>query len=210
VVSPPVRSAEAPPAHDVRARRFGILACTPLAVMRGRGAYTVWAPVRRVGSPWLSALGARLSVLREPASVARALAVAVFVALALSSAVRTWPDTWYAFGHERESLAGQATSPPLAFAVRGVGVDPGVLDFYALYLRAGDRYAFQPSPDLPAPAYQSMLLISAVALLPAVRVEDPGDADVLLSYFADPRALYPVNPRDQLGALPHFVTRLRP
>jgi hypothetical protein len=140
--------------------------------------------------------------------MARALVVAIFVALALGSGLRTWADTWHAFGDERTALASQAPERPLALAERVAGVDPRVLDFYAVLLRAGDRYAFQVPPEMPSSSYQALLLISALALLPALRVEDLGHADVLLSYAADPRALNLAPASWQYGNLPYFVTRL--
>jgi hypothetical protein len=88
-------------------------------------------------------------------------------------------------------------------------VDPAVLDFYAARLSPGDRYAFQVPADMPAPGYQAMIEISALALLPAVRVERRADADVLLSYNADPRVLHLGHRSEQFVNQPYFVTRLR-
>jgi hypothetical protein len=154
-----------------------------------------------------------LAVPRDRASVVRALAVAVFLAVALSSAVRTWPDTWNDFGRERATLAAQGASPALASAARGVAVDPAVLDFYAARLRPGDRYVFQVPSSFSATSQLILRQISALALLPAIGVEDRANADVLLSYSADPRALQLAYPSEQYadeqhGVLPYFVTRL--
>jgi hypothetical protein len=150
----------------------------------------------------------RFVALRDRASVAGVLAVAVFVALALSSVMRTWSGTWDTFKHERATLAAQPAPAPLDFAARGAGVDPGVLDFFAARLRPGDRYTFQVPANLPAASFQALIEISALALLPAIRVEDLNSANVVLSYNADPRTLNLGHPSEQDGALPFFITRL--
>jgi hypothetical protein len=154
--------------------------------------------------------GARARLPRDAWSLARIALVAIFVAVALLSVVREWPNRWDAFGREHATFAGQPAPPPLAYAARSIAIDPAVLDFYAARLHPGERYAFQVPPDLTAGSYQGLLEISAVALLPAIGVEDSKDADVLLSYDADPRPLRLPFASEQFGSAPYYVTRTRP
>jgi hypothetical protein len=130
--------------------------------------------------------------------------------VALTSVVREWPNRWEEFGHERKTFAGRPAPAPLAYAARSIAMDPAVLEFFAAHLHPGERYAFQVPPDLTAGSYQGLLEITAIALLPAIGVQDRKDADVLLSYNADPRPLRLPFASEQYGAAPYYVTRLRP
>jgi len=145
------------------------------------------------------------------AAVSR-LAVALVLVVALASTVSTLPGTWRDLSRQREAYAGlSAQGREHAFG-DAMPLPMQVFDFYRARLRPGDRYYLQVQQtgfgrflDLPA-------AVSSVArfyLLPAIYERNLDDANVVLSFGADPSLLHlRFRSQERAGKQSIFVSRL--
>jgi hypothetical protein len=123
---------------------------------------------------------------------ARAGLVALFFAVALASALDTYPSTWSFLRDQRvESARLSALERRQAAGYKHL-LPVDVFDFFRTHLRPGDRYYVQARPgrffagvDRPT----ASRTFARFYLLPAVEVDDAKRADVVLSLARDPQEL---------------------
>jgi hypothetical protein len=125
-------------------------------------------------------------------ALACAAAVVLFLTLALVSTLRSFGDTWSFLTDQREGYA-DLTADNRNVVPEFQGLIPvSAQSFLFDHLRRDDRYYVQVQPgtfftgvDLPT----AVRTFARFSLLPAVAVTDPADADVVISFGADPRQL---------------------
>ena len=148
---------------------------------------------------------------RRHAAIAAALAavalLAYSVAAGIADSVDAMRETRGAWEHrsaaERERAYGAA-----------VPLDMEIFDFYRRFLRPGDRYYLQVLNGPFSTFADKRMMVTKVGnlyLLPAVQVQDAGDADVVLSWERDPAELG-LQYADQVRAGQQliFASRVRP
>lgn len=124
-------------------------------------------------------------------AVSRALG-ALFLLLALASAVRTLPPALHFLSNQHSSYADVTRDDPnLVPQFQGL-LPVRTETFFAARLRRGERYYIQVPPgryftgvDLPT----AVRTFARFELLPAIWVADPHRADVVLSLGDDPAKL---------------------
>jgi hypothetical protein len=124
--------------------------------------------------------------------VARRFLVPAFVVASLASALGGTLEIWPELGSERDRWADAADREISRAAAREAGVSPAVFEFFAVRLRAGDRFYVNTPRGEQLPLTDEggiVRMYAGYALLPAVQTLDPAGADVVLSYRADPQAL---------------------
>jgi hypothetical protein len=119
-------------------------------------------------------------------------AVLLVAVLAAASVVRTLPDTWSALSRQHDTYAPLAKGDPNTVAGYDSLLPPSALTFFARHAGRGDRFyvqsragAFIVGVDYPT----AVRTLARYELLPAVEVDDPVDADVILSVGLSPSAL---------------------
>ena len=122
----------------------------------------------------------------------RTAAVAVFVVLALASTLTTYGDSWSFLSGQRESYADLTASEPNVVPDFQSLIPVEAANFFFAHLHRGERYyllvregTFFTGVDLPT----AVRTFGRFALLPAVAVQDPREADVVLAVDADPATL---------------------
>lgn len=123
---------------------------------------------------------------------ARVGVVALFLAFALLSTLKTFPSTWSFLSEQRESYADLTAEQPNVVPQFQSLIPVAAASFFFSHLKRGDRYYLLAPPgtfftgvDRPT----AVRTFGRFYLLPAVAVPDPHDADVVLAIGADPRDL---------------------
>ena len=146
---------------------------------------------------------------RAPVSTAAAVASAVLLAV---TAARELVPTIHVMQRERGRWAAlSAAERERAFGER-IPLRMDVFDFYRSHLRPGDRYWIQVEAS-PFSAFGDKAIVvrgvGRMALLPAVEVERPETADVILSWDSDPGTLpYRYAEQHRAGLQLLFVSRV--
>ena len=129
------------------------------------------------------------------------------------TAVRELTPTIHRMQDERGAFAGLTPSErEVAFGERiPLRMDP--FDFYRSYLRPGDRYWVQVAAT-PFGSFADkatvVRTVGRLALVPAVEVARPEDAEVILSWDSDPGLLpYRYSEQHRAGAQLIFVSRVQ-
>jgi hypothetical protein len=138
---------------------------------------------------------------------------AVAIAIAGASAVAHGPDVWAKLGRERERDAALTPEQRERAFLDALPLPANVFDFYRAYLRPGDRLYFQvlesgfgQFADLPT----VVATVGRYYLLPAVAVERLEDANVVISWEADPGLLgVEFEEQHRAGLQLFFVSRIR-
>jgi hypothetical protein len=132
--------------------------------------------------------------------------------VALASAWHTGGHMWRRLTDDHRTYAAYSSDERKHAFVNAIPLPSNVFDWYRLYVGRGDRIYFQ----VPDQAFGSVSLPVIVGdagrffLLPAVGVNDPKRATVVVSYTDDPGLLrlhYVTQQR--LNLQPFFVTRLK-
>jgi hypothetical protein len=117
---------------------------------------------------------------------------AVATALAGASALMHGPDVWSKLSRERARDAALTAQQREHAPLDALPLPANVFDYYRAHLRLGDRVYFQvlesgfgPFADLPT----VVATVGRYYLLPAVAVEGLEDANVVVSWEADPGLL---------------------
>ncbi|HUK99001.1 MAG TPA: hypothetical protein VLV46_15215 [Gaiellaceae bacterium] len=107
----------------------------------------------------------------------------------VASIVRSLPATTRTLVRQRQAFERLPASVRAGWAP-AMPFSPTVIAFYALHLRPGDRFYVQ-APDSGKLGNQraSLMLAAGYALLPHLMVSRPDEADVVLSFKANPRTL---------------------
>jgi hypothetical protein len=132
---------------------------------------------------------ASVTVNARTLPLARGLAVALLVTAIASIAVSLAPTTSRLL-HDRRTYS---RLPPAIRAgwIAAVPFRPELIAFYADHLRPGDTFYVQAPQGATLGGVRSSLTLAAgFALLPHLMVDRPADADVVLSFNADPRSLH--------------------
>jgi hypothetical protein len=126
----------------------------------------------------------RLLNARRPISV---FAAAAFLALAAIGAWRSFDGVWTSVGTERLAYRGMTPFDRENAAAGGLA-DTRVLDFWAERVHRGDRYFLNVPPSTKTQPQWFALLsqITGYYLVPAVRVNEPQRANVVLSWGRAP------------------------
>ena len=130
-----------------------------------------------------------LSATARALPVTRTLLAALLLLVAVGSIAVSLPSTTHAllrqWHHDRRIpravRAGWVPAMPF---------DPGLMAWYASRLEPGDSFYVQASTrGGPSSPRTALVLAGGFALLPHLMVDRPGEASVILSYDADPKAL---------------------
>lgn len=150
---------------------------------------------------------------RTTDSRAFATGVAVAIALAGASAFMHGPDVWSRLGRERARDEALTPEQREHAPLDALPLPANVFDFYRAFLRSGDRVYFQvlesgfgQFADLPT----VVATVGRYYLLPAVAVERLEDANVVVSWEADPGLLgVEFEEQHRAGLQLFFVSRIR-
>ena len=144
-------------------------------------------------------------------TLARAVAVGLFLALALFSVTNTYRYDWEVWREDRVAYEGLTPEERVHAPGDHIPLRMDVFDFYRDRLRPGDRYFFQVQAgtfgavDKPT----AVTTFGRFYLLPAVFVDDALRATVILSWDTDPRALgLPYTRLDEAGRQIIFVASI--
>jgi hypothetical protein len=150
---------------------------------------------------------------RTTDSRAFAAGAAVAIALAGASAFMHAPDVWSRLGRERARDAALTAEQREHAPLDALPLPANVFDFYRAFLRSGDRVYFQvlesgfgQFADLPT----VVATVGRYYLLPAVAVARLEDANVVVSWEADPGLLgVEFEEQHRAGLQLFFVSRIR-
>ena len=133
--------------------------------------------------------GSDRTMHRRPSVAGIVTGAAVLVALL--SALRSGPHLWHSLGVEQRTYAHSTAVDDRHALFDALSLDGQAFDFFAAHLEPGDRFYFQVPPATGDDANRLGAAIAAASfyLLPAVRTTDLKDANVIVSYEADPSAL---------------------
>jgi hypothetical protein len=119
------------------------------------------------------------------------LAAAAVAVLAVVSAAVTLPKSWSFASDERASFTGVAGSPTLVFKYQQL-LPAEAVRFVQARLRPRERYYVLPRKGMLFAGVSfptAVRTFARYALLPAVQVDDPNDADAVVGVGADPGTL---------------------
>ena len=151
--------------------------------------------------------------LADARSLLAAAALAATVLLLVATAARNYRHVWDRLGSDRQTYSRFSPKPRATAFGDAVPLPMNVFDFYRLWLRPGDRYYLDVLPsgfgefaDLPA----TVRAVGRFYLLPAVLVDRPDRADVILFWKTFPQRLRLTYASiHELGAQDFFVARLQ-
>jgi hypothetical protein len=127
-----------------------------------------------------------VSVNARAVPLARGLVVILLLTVVASIAVSLPKTTRTLLKDRRSNL--QIPASVRAGWIPAVPFAPALITFYADHLQRGDSFFIQ-APEA-AGARASLVASTEFALLPHLMVSKPAQADVILSYQADPRTLH--------------------
>ena len=152
----------------------------------------------------------KIVLARLPAA-ARAAAVALFLAIAVFSVLNTYRFSWIVMRSDRITYDDLTPDGRVHAPGDNIPLRMDIFDWYRQHLRPGDRYFLQVKNR----AFGTVDYKTAVEtfgrfyLLPAVLVDDPLHATVILTWDADPHAIgLPYTRVDQAGRQLIFAARL--
>lgn len=142
-----------------------------------------------------------------------AAGAAVAIAIAGGSALAHGPDLWAKLGRERARDAALTPKQREHAFLDALPLPAEVFDYYRAHLRSGDRVYFQVL-DSGFGQFADLPTVVATAgryyLLPAVAVERLEDANVVVSWEADPGLLgVQFEEQHRAGLQLFFVSRIR-
>jgi hypothetical protein len=141
----------------------------------------------------------------------RVTAAALFAVVALVSVLEFYVPTWNFMYSERITWDDVPALERARAPARELGLPPDLFEFYRDRLRRGDRYYFhviqEPygTADLPT----TVKAYGRYFFLPAILVDDPQEATVVLGWRLNPNDLgLPYESFEQAGDQPHYVARV--
>jgi hypothetical protein len=142
-----------------------------------------------------------------------ALAVSVLTVVALAYTV--WhdvPHSWRLMRNEHARFAGYTRAQrDQAFGAL-IPIRMDIFDFWRAQLRRGDRYWIQIPPEAFSANADKKLVVRSIAhlyLLPAIETRRLADANVVLSWDADPGTLHlKYSEQERAGLQLIFVSRI--
>jgi hypothetical protein len=127
--------------------------------------------------------------------IARVFVLAVSVAVVLVLGYSAWrdvPHSWRLMRSQHAAYAGYTRAErDQAFGAL-IPIRMDIFDFWARSLRPGDRYWIQIPPEAFSPTADKKLVVRSIAhvyLLPAIETRRLSEANVVLSWDADPGLL---------------------
>jgi hypothetical protein len=120
------------------------------------------------------------------------VAVSVAAVMVIAFSATALPDAWRAASAEREHWAAVAPIERETAFITRIPLRLDILEFWRRNMRATDRYFIQIPPGAFGPFADKPTIVRTAGrpyLLPAVEVIRPEDADVILSWDADPGLL---------------------
>jgi len=142
---------------------------------------------------------------------ARAAAVALFLAVAIFSVLNTYRFSWAVMYSDRITYDNLTPVERVHAPGDRIPLRMDIFDWYRDHLQPGDRYFLQVKPgDLGSVDYPTAVrTFGRFYLLPAVLVDDPLHATVILSWDDDPHALgLPYTRVDRAGRQLVWAARL--
>jgi hypothetical protein len=147
-----------------------------------------------------------------PTSLARVavrrstIVTAVAVAVALASAWHSALHVWDRIAGDHAAFTAYSPADRIHAPASSVQVDGQIFDWYAQHLARGDRFYVQVDAQHD-PGWVRML--AGYYLLPAVEVESPDQATVVISYFTNPNTLgIHFVTQTEAGLQPIYVSRI--
>ena len=145
----------------------------------------------------------------RPASAAAALLAAV----ALASAVKTFPESWRFLHREHTQFEGYTAQDRMEAAAYANGIPVDAFNFFRAHLERGERY-YLAAPEgasatggIGRPAV--LQAFGRYYLLPAIAVQSASEAAVVVSVGTDPATLgLPLGPTVRDGENPFWVARI--
>ena len=127
------------------------------------------------------------------------------IVLALASALHSGRHVWQRIKGDREVFSGLSATARLQAPATALQIYGYTFDWYAAHLARGDRFYLQIDAEHDPGTVREL---ASYYLLPAVEVQTPTQATVILSYYTDPSALgLHFITQSQAGAQPIFVSR---
>jgi hypothetical protein len=125
-------------------------------------------------------------------TVSAAVAAAAALVIALGSGINDFPNTWNWLSHDHAQFAGLSAAERAQEPGTAQLLPVDAFDFFRSKVREGDRYYVAVTSG----GYQSGVdratasrIFSRYYLLPAIQVDDPSKADVVLTIGVDPHSL---------------------
>lgn len=154
----------------------------------------------------------RESTLRAARSATARRASLLLVAIAILSGSLHVGEDWRRLGDGRARDAALSEDERVHAPIDALPLPAGVFDFYRDHIRATDRYylqvlesGFGPFADLPT----VVATMARFYLLPAAQVATLAEADVVISWEADPGLLgVRFSEQDRAGLQLFFVSRI--
>jgi hypothetical protein len=142
-------------------------------------------------------------------------AVAVSLLTVVALAYTVWhdvPRSWRVMRNEHRRFAGYTRAQrDQAFGAL-IPIRMDIFDFWRAQLRGGDRYWIQIPPEAFSTNADKKLVVRSIAhlyLLPAIETRRLADANVVLSWDADPAALHlKFSEQQRAGLQLIFVSRI--
>lgn len=128
------------------------------------------------------------------------------IALALASAWHSGRHVWHRIQGDRQTFAAYTPLDRIHAPATWVQLNGDIFDWYAQHLAKGDRFYVQVDAQHDP---RVVRMLAGYYLLPAVEVDSPSQATVIVSYFTDPSTLgIRFLTQEQAGAQPIFVSRI--
>jgi hypothetical protein len=131
---------------------------------------------------------------------------AVATVLALVSAWHSGRHMWHRVQEDYSTYSAYTPLERVHAPATWVQLDGNTFDWYAQFLTRGDRVYIQVDAEHEP---RVVRMLAGYYLLPAVEVDDPSQATVVVSYYADPSTLgIHFLTQQQAGEQPIFVSRI--
>lgn len=142
-----------------------------------------------------------------------AVAAALLAVVALASAARTLPESWRFLDREHSQFEGYTAQDRMEAAAYANGIPVDAYNFFRAHLERGDRYYLAaPEGASSTGGVGRPAVLQAFAryyLLPAISVESPAEAAVVVTVGTDPATLgVPLGAIVRDGENPFWVARI--
>jgi hypothetical protein len=148
----------------------------------------------------------------RPSSIVAAAAFGLALLLLGASALDGVPRTWRVIRAETAAYAPLAREERDLVFITRMGMPQAPFEWYGEQLGPGDRYYVHGAPGGFGQFATLRMTVRAVGrlhFLPGVEVDDPADANVIVSWQADPSALgLTYSSQTQAGQQPFYVSRV--
>lgn len=149
---------------------------------------------------------------RPPSAIVAAAAFGLALLLLAGSSIRGVRTTWQVVRAESAAYAPLSREERDLVFITRMGMPAGLFEWYRGQLRRGDRYYVHGAPGgfgQFADLRTTVRAIGRLHFLPAVEVDDPAEADVIVTWQADPSELgLTYWSQSQAGQQPFFLSRV--